>query len=435
MNKVNWLRLAQMAWVVLVSMALFLYVLGGIVYFQQLSQICTGTRLECHEHELATPEDFANLQREGLSLRDWAIANIAYRVVITATFAIVGFLIFARKRNEWNGLLFSYFLIAFGSIGGHYPALIANYPALALPVNIVGYMAYVAFALFFATFPDGRVVPRAMWIPVLVWSVSFFLSLFFDWPARSDPLNTVFAAVVWLGMLICGMLAQVYRYVRVSNAEEQRQTKWVLFGIVILVLSIVTLYFSPLSGQFGDVVVYSRISLTLLIAVNLLLLLIPITIGIAILRSRLFDIDVIIRRTVTYAIVVALLGVVYFGSVILLQRLFAGIIGDNSEIVTVLSTLAIAALFIPLRNRIQNAIDKRFNRQRYNAQKVLQKFAETVRDETDLDKLNAELVNVVNETMQPKTVSLWLKTDHRRQTTDKNAWSSAVRRLSSDAEQ
>jgi hypothetical protein len=116
---------------------------------------------------------------------------------------------------------------------------------------------------------------------------------------------------------------------------------------------------------------------------------------------------------VTYAIVVTLLLAVYFGSVILLQQFFANITGARSEVITVLSTLAIAALFIPLRNRVQSAIDKRFNRKKYNAQLVLQNFALTVRDETDLEKLSAELLNVVNETMQPKSVSLWLKQEKR----------------------
>jgi hypothetical protein len=141
---------------------------------------------------------------------------------------------------------------------------------------------------------------------------------------------------------------------------------------------------------------------------------IPIVIGIAILRYRLFDIDILIRRTVTYALVTASLLVVFFGSVIVLQQIFSSITGSGqNEIVTVLSTLAIAALFVPLRNRIQNEIDKRFNRKKYDAQQVMQKFAETVRDETDLEKLTGELVNVVNETMQPKSVSVWLKQETR----------------------
>jgi hypothetical protein len=140
-------------------------------------------------------------------------------------------------------------------------------------------------------------------------------------------------------------------------------------------------------------------------------LLFPLAIGIAITRYRLFDIDIIIRKTLIYTIVVAIWLVVYLGGVILLQQIFANVSGQRSEIITVLSTLAIAALFIPLRNKIQNAIDKRFYRNKYDAQKVLQAFAETVRDETDLEKLTARLMQVVDETMQPTNVSVWLASD------------------------
>lgn len=141
---------------------------------------------------------------------------------------------------------------------------------------------------------------------------------------------------------------------------------------------------------------------------NLTFLFLPLSIGIAIVRYRLWDIDVIVRKTLTYALVAALLAIMYFGLVILLQQLFAAVSNQRSEFITVLSTLAIAALFVPLRNRVQAMIDKRFYRKKYDAQQVLQRFSETVRDETDLEKLTNELLSVVNETMQPKSLALWL---------------------------
>lgn len=198
------------------------------------------------------------------------------------------------------------------------------------------------------------------------------------------------------------------RYRRAAYIERQ-QIKWLLFACAFFLLDYLGTNID--NGILGQIFGFGFL---------LALLAIPIAIGIAILRYRLFDIDVIIRRTLSYALVTALLALIFFGSIIFLQQLFSALtLSGQNEIVTVLSTLAIAALFVPVRNRIQTEIDKRFNRKKYDSQQVLADFANTVRDETNLENLTGRLMQVIDETMQPKSVSVWLKVtkDLRRQET------------------
>jgi hypothetical protein len=137
----------------------------------------------------------------------------------------------------------------------------------------------------------------------------------------------------------------------------------------------------------------------------------PIAIGIAILRYRLYEIDTLINRTLVYGSLTAMLVALYFGGIVVLQRIFVTLTGQQSTLAVVASTLLIAALFTPLRRRIQSFIDRRFYRRKYDARKTLEAFSATLRDETDLDALNNDLVGVVRDTMQPAHVSLWLRPD------------------------
>jgi hypothetical protein len=199
-------------------------------------------------------------------------------------------------------------------------------------------------------------------------------------------------------------ISVILRYRR-SGHLQRAQMKWVFFTILLGIFISVSLGSVPsqfpLMQAFVDTY---NFQIFLLFPIAL-----PVSIGIAILRYRLYDIDIIIRRTLVYSLVSVALLLVYFSSVVLLQRLFTGISGQQSPLAIVISTLLIAVLFNPLRQRVQNIIDRRFFRKKYDAQQVLEQFAQTARDETDKDVLTAELAQVVQETMQPETVSIWLK--------------------------
>ena len=204
------------------------------------------------------------------------------------------------------------------------------------------------------------------------------------------------------------MNSQPSRYDRLLTiCIERQQTKWFLVGFGLIVALTSVTVFLDATGRGG-----------ILNDIGDVLLWMPLYFGlaIAILRYRLWDIDVIIRKTLVYGVLTALLALVYFGGVILLQRLVGALTGvEQSTLAVVVSTLAIAALFTPLRRRIQDVIDRRFYRRKYDAQRVLAQFALTARDETDLDALTGELARIVQETLQPEGVSVWLKPIDRQQ--------------------
>jgi hypothetical protein len=186
------------------------------------------------------------------------------------------------------------------------------------------------------------------------------------------------------------------------DAVSRAQLTWA-FGGLLLGIGLFLFNYPSAFGWVG-----APFDLWFAVLANMGLPVIGLGLAIAVLRYRLFDIDVIIRRTTTYAVLTALLALVYFGSVVLLQRVLSPFTGE-STVAVVLSTLLIAALFLPLRRRVQQVIDRRFFRRKYDAEQVLNQFAMTVRDETDLDALTAELVRVIQDTMEPEQVSVWLR--------------------------
>ncbi|MEI2689106.1 MAG: hypothetical protein V9H69_05080 [Anaerolineae bacterium] len=281
---------------------------------------------------------------------------------------------------------------------------------------------WLIFPLLFVIlyFPTGRLPsPRWRWLRTLgLGLVIYFMVVCALLPEVNGPGEPVpwrvpnpigiasleFSMPVWIALLltlVVGSVASLFVRFRRADPVERSQLKWLLYAGGVFLVVYAGGFAPGLGGSGNDI--YE-------IALSLSILLLSVAIAIAIFRYRLYDIDVVIRKTLVYSVLTALLGLVYFGSVILLQRLFGTLTGiEQSTLAVVISTLAIAALFTPLRRRIQDAIDRRFFRKKYNAQQVLAQFAQTVRDETDMDVLLAELVRVVEETLQPEHVSVWLR--------------------------
>jgi hypothetical protein len=274
--------------------------------------------------------------------------------------------------------------------------------------------AFGFFVFSFLLFPDGR-LPSARWRPVawiaaanylvggvlgLLWNPLF--EEFFPYVEPPFRLPDYFVVEVAFGVFIfvnfallaLSAVSLVLRLRRATGVERQ-QLKWFVYAVALLAL-----VFPPSVIVLGD----GRL-------IVFLLPLVPAAAGIAILRYRLFDIDLLINRTLVYGALTAMLALVYVGGVVGLQAAFRTISGQESALAVVASTLAIAALFGPLRRRVQALVDRRFYRRKYDAAKILAAFITRLRDETDLDALSKDLVGVASATMQPEHASLWLRSE------------------------
>ncbi len=285
--------------------------------------------------------------------------------------------------------------------------------------NQMFFLSVITLCLIFLHFPNGRPPSRRWhWVNIVA---LFILLLQATFPLFTNPIGPIGgwvadnpygfipAAVQDIIFLFFGLglfaviggslVALIHRFRRAVSVERE-QMKWLLLTAGMFA-TVFIIRLATYQGPWDDV---TGILLTMAIMA------IPVAIAIAILRYRLYDIDLIIRRTLQYTLLTGLLALVYFGGVVLLQRILGPLTGQaNSPLIIVITTLLIAGLFNPLRRRVQDFIDRRFYRQKYDAQRALTRFAAAARDEVDKDRLAAELVGVVHETIQPEQVSLWLR--------------------------
>ena len=381
-------------------------------YYQRVTSLEVSTLIVGGE-EWASNAMVANWAADrGMPLRTYALYKIALYTVITLGFSAVAVLILMKARRQWFHW-FTAFVLLFVPTGMLWEFSIVT--RIALHYVEVGALLWPAFLLFLYLFPNGTGVPRwTRWVMGAVALLHLALQgavvlAYYD-AISGEQMNAVYQFFSWvLTAFPLILLSQIYRYIRISDATERAQIKWFVAGLAIwLLLDYAIVFFTSIQPE--EAVMETGLGGDLS---NLLMLIIPATIGIGILRYRLYDIDVIIRRTLVYGLLTAVLALLYFGSVVALQQLFRVLTGETgrSTLAIVVSTLAIAAVFDPLRRWIQNVIDRRFYRQRYNAQETLQNFAATVRQGIVLEDLSSQLMSVVQRTMQPSDISLWLRDD------------------------
>jgi hypothetical protein len=346
---------------------------------------------------------------------------------LSVSLVVGGFVASSLPRNPYGWLLLAFgwgngALLSFGENYGIYSLLVAPE---TLPFTSQAFiLAAIGFSLWFATipllfllFPTGHLPSRRWWPVAALVVLAFLVMVTLLWRSPSAVLlpvaspyhqvdrlgtiadNAVSTAVTFLifATLICAV-SVVVRGIRARGIERQ-QFKWLGLASILIVLAI---FFNtelvPLLPGLLDPLLEAAAFAG-----------VPLAVGIAVTRYRLWDIELVIRKTVQYTLITIALAVVYVVLVVSLQGLFSRLLNEESPAAVVLSTLAIAALFTPVRRWVQGAVDRRFYRRKYDAEQVLARFAATARDETNLERLTAELVRVIEETMGPEHVTVWLK--------------------------
>jgi len=344
-------------------------------------------------------------------------------------FSTVGAIVATRRAENPVGWLFCLLGLAFSI--GHFSSQYAIHAQLAQPDLLPAGQALawisswvlppiIGLQVFsFLLFPTGRLPSRRwMWLAWLTVAsaVAGTISSAFSFGANAglgpvqNPLgiegfsNVYEAVLTFLTLLNVSAALSPFARLRRAGGVERQQIKWFAYAAAATVGGVVLAYMIP--NSIDTPPWFERAGYALLIATTPA---IPVSIGIAILRYRLYDIDRIINRTLVYGALTVSLALVYFGGVLSLQGLLRALTGQESQLAIVASMLAIAALFNPLHRRIQASIDRLFYRRKYDAAKTLDEFSSKLRDETDLDALNSDLVKVVRDTMQPQHVTLWLR--------------------------
>jgi hypothetical protein len=402
------LRAARYAWAFIAFATVFLFLIATPDYVSHQTAI-TDRRV---------------LEDLGIAVGSYVNYTLGLNLIVVLVHNLIAAIIYWRKHDDWMALFVAFTLVANGAI---IPLSVVYSPGggivwLRGMVDLVITIGLASSVTILYLFPDGRFVPG--WTRYLAFTWILFIVAFMVGGREMAAFPSLLQVTVLLISLIwsvSGLLAQIYRYQAVSRPDQRQQTKWAVLGLAAAVLGpfqyIVPFVILPaVSGTYVPNILFNRVGpeffaysfllgLGFFTALRAATLLFPLSFAMAILRHRLWEIDVIINRTLVYGALSGTLVAIYFVSVVLLQRVFP----VESELAVVFSTLMIAGLFTPLRRQIQEAIDRRFYRRKYDVGQTLSQFGSSVRDQVDLETLSIRLLDVVQETMQPDHTSLWLR--------------------------
>jgi hypothetical protein len=404
----------RFVWLILLNTLTAVFIAGISPRFSELTEICQVE--PCLPLILQGAEAQA-LDGLGLPISAYAIYHITIEIIIGLACGLLAILMFWQRFDEPMGILVSFMLILFGlNFMVETDSAFYHLHPDFLPVqNTLSGLAIIPLVLLIFLFPNGRFVPRWNRFVVLVITLVALLDpliLKIAPPAPSGQFSMVLTITTLTGVLI-GVGSQIYRFRSISKPAQKQQTKWVLVGFLSLLVPLVgwTMLFEILSLPSGmpRLIVYTLVYGVMAI----FLFFFPLSFVIAIMRYRLWDIDLLIRRTLVYSILTGTLVMVYFGSVVVVQTAVNGLTGQeqSSQLTIALSTLLIAALFNPARKRVQSLVDRRFYRQKYDAAQTLAAFASSVQDEVEIGQLQQALAQVVTDTLQPTYLSLWIKSE------------------------
>jgi signal transduction histidine kinase len=410
----KWLMLARAMWLIVGALAIGLFFAAIPAEYRQLQLGCPTPA--CASIGGVAPVELSLLVNLGLSPEFFAAYGIALELILGLVFIVVAILIFWQKSSDHQALFVSFALLLFGTATQTFTlsALVAAHPAWGLIVGSLHFLGSASFSLFLFIFPDGRFVPRwTRWV-ALVWIAWLFPRYWFpDWPPTGSATWLAWTnLVIWLGALGSAVYGQIYRYRRVSNWVQRQQTKWVVFGIalglaVFLTVNIAVSAVVPVptsAGEFTTLMVGAAL-------MNSALLLIPLSIGVAVLRYHLFDIDILINRTLVYGVLTVSVVGIYVLVVGYLGVLFRTAGGQGQLAISILATGLVALLFQPLRDRLQRGINRLIYGDRDDPYAVLSRLGQHLEATLAPEAVLPTIVDTVKESLKLPYTAITLKQD------------------------